>query len=262
MWDFIRATSGDGGYAEVRGWRYDVVATRYCSRPSVSDVTSPCLTKRDIYLRKVLRVRVDSKVLSLGRAVHEVFLYPFRYRGEDFERLVHGFRHVLRQYQDLRQYWRFFEKVFRKALTLSLISEEEQVPVSVEPYIPAGSIGLSDFVRPDLMVGFIPVDLVLVLGSHGLERKELALAGYALAIEAWTGNPVDVGVIIGIHMGDDTRFTWRVVRIDDSLRRRFLEVRDEVARILDYGEDPERPSSCPSTCPYREVCWNGGNVHS
>ncbi len=262
VWDFIRATSGDGGYAEVRGWRFDIVGARYYSRPSVSDVTSPCPTKRDVYLRKVFRIRVDSKILNLGRALHDVFLYPFRYRGEDIEKLVHGVKQVLKQYRDLRQYWRLLEKVFRKALTLSLIAEEEQIPVSVEPCIPAGSIGLSDFVRPDLMVGFIPIDVTLSLGNHGLERKELALAGYALAIEAWTGHPVDVGVVIGIYMNSDIRFVWRVVRIDDTLRRRFLEIRDEVARILDYGEDPGRPSTCPSICPYREVCWNEGSVHS
>jgi len=262
VWDFIRATAGDGGYAEVRGWKLDAVAPKYCSRPSVSDVTSPCPTKRDVYLRRSLKVRVESEILSLGKAVHEAFLYPHRRRGEDVERLIYGFRRALKQYQDLKRHWRLLECVFKKSLALSLIADEEQVPVSVEPCIPAGSIGLSDYVRPDLLVGFIPVDVVLIHGNHGLERKELALAGYALAIEAWIGHPVDMGVVIGVQASSEVKFTWRVVRVDDSLRRRFLDARDEVARILEYGDDPGTPPSCPSMCPYRGVCLSENTLRS
>jgi len=168
VWDFIRATAGDGGYAEVRGWKLDAVAPKYCSRPSVSDVTSPCPTKRDVYLRRSLKVRVESEILSLGKAVHEAFLYPHRRRGEDVERLIYGFRRALKQYQDLKRHWRLLE----------------------------------------------------------------------------------------------VKFTWRVVRVDDSLRRRFLDARDEVARILEYGDDPGTPPSCPSMCPYRGVCLSENTLRS
>jgi len=254
VWDYVRATAGDGMYAEVRGWRFDVVGGRFRARPSISEVTSPCPTKRDVYLRRVLHVYMDSQVLRLGRAVHEVFLLPFRYRGRDVEWLYGVFRRCLKDYTDLRGYWKVFESVFRKSLALSMIAEEEQMPISVEPYIPGGAIGLSDFVRPDLMVGFMPIDITLSLGGNSLERKELALAGYALAIEAWSGNPVDIGITIGISINSDVRFQWRVVRIDDSLRRRFIEARDDVARIIEYGEDPGKPSQCLKMCPFREVC--------
>lgn len=254
VWDFVRATAGDGGFAEVRGWKFDVVGARFCARPSISDVCSPCLTKRDVYLRKVLRISVDSEVFELGRAVHEVFLLPFRLRGRDIEFVYRSFRDLVRRcFPRLRSCWGLLEKVFRKALALSLIAEEEQLPVSVEPRIPGGVVGLSDFVKPDLMLGFMPIDITL--SGHGMERKELALAGYALVIEAWTGHPVDVGIIIAVQLNGDARLLWRVVRISDSLRRKFLEARDEVARILEYGEDPGKPSHCPQSCPYREVCW-------
>jgi CRISPR-associated protein Csa1 len=254
VWDYIRATSEDGGYAELRGWKFELTGPKYYSRPSVSDVTSPCPTKRDVYLRRVLRLNVSSPVLELGRVVHEVFLLPFRHRGRDVGELLRLFRRTVRGYEGLQGYRGYLEEVFWKALTLSLISEEEQIPISVEPHIPGGSIGLSDFVKPDLMVGFIPVDLTLAFRGHSFERKELALAGYALAIEAWTGHPVDVGVIIGVSFNAGVRFMWKVVRIGDSLRRRFLEARDEVARMLDQREDPGLPPSCPHSCPFREVC--------
>jgi CRISPR-associated protein Csa1 len=122
--------------------------------------------------------------------------------------------------------------------------------------IPAAAIGLSDYVKPDLMVGFIPVDIALAPSfDRGFERKELALAGYALAIEAWTGHPVDYGVAIYVNLNGESMLSWRVVRIDDSLRRAFLDTRDRVAMILEHPEEPPQPpDQCPQTCPYFEVC--------
>jgi CRISPR-associated protein Csa1 len=49
--------------------------------------------------------------------------------------------------------------------------------------------------------------------------------------------------------------SWRVVRIDDSLRRAFLDARDRVAMILEHLEEPPQPlDQCPQACPYFEVC--------
>lgn len=252
VWDFVRATSGDGGYAEVRGWKYDVIGPRYNARPSMADVCSPCPTKRDVFLRRVLKARVDSELLALGRAVHEVFLYPFRCRGQDVERVIHGFRRLLRELREVKKHWSFLSEVFRRGLALATISEEEQIPLSVEPRIPGAILGLSDYVKPDLLLGLMPVDIVL--NGNSFERKELALAGYSLTIEAWTGHPVDVGIMISIRLNSSASIVWRVVRVDDPLRRRFLELRDEVARMLEYGEEPERLPSCHQGCPYRGVC--------
>ena len=255
VWDFIRVVGGEV-VAEVRGWRFDVVSPRFVARPSISDVTSPCLVKRDVWLRKVARVRVDSVVFVLGRVVHEVFLYPFRYVNESLWDIVRGFDRFLNSLNSsVKKYRDVFYKLFRKALAFALYSSEEGIPISVEPMIPAAAIGLSDYVKPDLMVGFIPVDIALAPSNDkGFERKELALAGYALAIEAWTGHPVDYGVAIYVNLGDAS-LNWKVIRIDDSLRRVFLETRDRVAMILEHPEEPPQPADqCPQTCPYFEVC--------
>ena len=256
LWDYIRATTGDGGYAEFRGWRYDVVGPRYSARPSVSDVTSPCPTKRDVWLRRIARVRADGEALVLGRAVHEVFLYPFRIGAEDLHALARGFDRVMRGLDPrVRAYRKQLYDIYRKAVVLAMMAREDGVPVSVEPSIPGAAIGLSDTLRPDLLVGFIPVDIALTSPSiRNCERKELALTGYALAIEAWTGHPVDFGVVLYISLNGYVRFSWRVVRIDDTLRRRFIDLRDTVARILENSEEPEIADSCPTSCPFREVC--------
>lgn len=259
VWDYIRVVGGDD-VVDVRGWRFDVVGPRFLARPSVSDVSSPCPVKRDVWLRRVARVRVDSGLFSFGRAVHDVFLYPFRFRDSDigfvvrgFERLLHGFNGFLRDYRE------FFRRLFRKALALALYSYEDGVPISVEPTIPAAALGLSDFVKPDLMVGFIPVDIALAPSSdRGFERKEIALAGYALAIEAWTGHPINYAVALYISVRDqEPVLSWRVIRVDDSLRRLFLETRDRVAMMLEHGEEPKPSGQCVPGCPYAEFCGGG-----
>ena len=257
VWDYVRSVGGEV-VADVRGWRFDVVGSRFLARPSISDVSSPCPSKRDVWLRRVVRVRVDGGVFVFGRAVHDVFLYPFRFRDRDvvdivrgFEKMFHGFDPMLRGYRS------FFRKLFRKALSLAMYSNEDGVPISVEPMIPGAAIGLSDFVKPDLLVGFLPVDISLASVSERVfERKEIALAGYALAIESWIGHPVDfaVALYIGIVDGDNPVLSWRIVRIDDNLRRAFLEARDRVAMILEHGEEPPIPDNCYSSCPYSVFC--------
>jgi CRISPR-associated protein Csa1 len=256
VWDFVRVVGGEV-VAEVRGWRFDAVGPRFFARPSISDVTSPCSVKRDVWVRRVARVKVDSSVFVLGRVVHDVFLYPFRHLSDSLWDLVKGFDKLLNSFDSsAKRYRDLLYRLFKKALGLALYSSEEGVPISVEPMIPAASIGLSDYVKPDLLVGFIPVDIALA-PSHdkGFERKELALAGYALAIESWTGHPVDYGVAVYVNLGDGPLLNWRIVRIDDSLRRAFLDVRDRVALVLEHpDEPPELPDSCPQNCPYFEVC--------
>jgi CRISPR-associated protein Csa1 len=256
VWDFVRVVGGEV-IAEVRGWRFDVVGARFFARPSISDVTSPCVVKRDVWLRRVARVRVDGGVLALGRAVHEVFLYPFRHLQDSLWDLVKGFDRIVNSLDpSVKRCKDSLHKLFRKSLGLALYSSEEGVPISVEPMIPAAPIGLSDYVKPDLLVGFIPVDIALAPSwDRGFERKELALAGYVLAVEAWTGHPVDYGVAVYVNLGEGPLLSWRVIRVDDSLRRAFLETRDRVAMMLEHpDEPPQPPEQCPQTCPYIEVC--------
>ena len=256
VWDFVRVVGGDV-VADVRGWRFDVVGPRFLARPSVSDVSSPCPEKRDVWVRRVARIRVEASLFTLGRAVHEVFLYPFRHRLSSLWDLLKGFdRFVNSLDPSIKRSRDALYKLFRKALALALYSFEEGIPISVEPMIPAASIGLSDYVKPDLLVGLIPTDIALTPSTdRGFERKEIALAGYALAIESWTGHPVDYGVTIYINLNSDSMLNWRIVRLDDSLRRAFLEARDRVAMILEHPDEPPPISQqCLPTCPYLEVC--------
>ncbi|WP_083495153.1 type I-A CRISPR-associated protein Cas4/Csa1 [Ignicoccus islandicus] len=215
----------------VRGWDWSLLQNRAPVKPTVSEVTSPCPTKRDSYLRRVLGARPSSPLLEKGKMVHEAFMSPFR--GEERE-----FKEEL------------LKKVHEEAKLRKAIADEEGIPYKVESKLPGSVIGLSTIVKPDFLVGFMPVELVY--GWNGnVERKKLALAAYALVIEAWTGLPIDAGVVINVN---DQGIKYVLVRIGDYYRRKFLEERDYLASILSRKEDPGRAESCPNYCPFAEVC--------
>lgn len=136
-------------------------------------MTSPCLVKRGVWLRRVARARVDGDVFVLGRTVHEVFLYPFRHVSESLWDIVRGFDRLLSSFDSsLKRFRDGFQKLFGKALALALYSYEKGAPISVEPMIPVATIGLSDYVKLDLMVGFISVDVALAPSfDRGFERR-------------------------------------------------------------------------------------------
>ena len=228
VWDELRATAGDF-VVNTRGWDWGMVQPRFRARPSVSDVTSPCPTKRDVYLRRVLGMRAESQAMSKGKQVHEAFMAPFRDEEKSYDDPL-------------------LKRVYEEAKLRRAEAEAEGIPVSVEPEIPGSPIGLSSVVRPDFLVGFIPVEVVY---GNGLERKKLAVTGYALALESWTGHPVDAAVIVVVT---DRKTYWNLVRVHEGLRRKFIEVRDEVARIVAEKDDPGASDECPQTCPFKGVC--------
>ena len=259
VWDYIRIVMENGSYAEVRGWLRDAVAPRHSIRPSVSEATSPCPTKRDAYLRRVAKVSISSSdSLTFGRLVHEVFLAPLRFSFTSLSELDSLFNKVIGDYGELgARYKGALYEVFMKSVGLALQAREEGVPISVEPLIPGALIGFSDFIRPDLIVGFIPVEVVSSPPSgddSSMGRKDLAVAAYALAVEAWVGHPIDIGIVLHITVNGGAKFVWRVIKVDDALRRTVLDLRDTVARIIEHGDDPGVAGNCPRSCPFYGVC--------
>ena len=263
VWDYIRTMNNGvhGHYYEVRGWITDVISQRYPFKPSISDIVSPCPTKRDVWLRRVHGTRIDHGTLAIGRIIHRVFMEGFKhgYRGLDIER-VYGFknkflRSELRSCNGLLNY-KTLSKVFDHGYIHGYIAYMESIPISIEPSIPGSLIGLSDIIKPDFMTGFIPIELTTGTDRVYLDLKTIGLTGYALAIEAWTGNPVDYGVLIQIRLRN-CDINYRVIRIGDSLRKRFIELRDNIARMISLGEEPEKPPKCPEYCPYYEICGVG-----
>ena len=64
---------------ELRGWSREVGEVDFECLPTVSEAFSPCPIHRDVYVRRVLNLqpRVNDS-LSIGKALHELFLAPLR----------------------------------------------------------------------------------------------------------------------------------------------------------------------------------------
>ena len=273
VWSEIRSRAGEELGITIRGWMQDKVEPRFpYARPRVSEIASSCPAHRDVYLRRVRGLGgYAGDSLDLGVLVHEAFLGPLKLVGSGggdvaglYEWSVEWFKGLLARVVDggAGDRVEIVRAAFAHGLMAALNAAESGIPVAVEPVLSGAALGVAD-ARPDVIVANIPVEVVLASRGNGwVERKRLALAGYALIMESiWCVN-VDFGVIVGIQVsGNSVRVRWRVETLGDKLRRRFLEERDRVAAIIETGEDPGLPASCPARCPFREVCGvaRGGN---
>ncbi len=145
----------------------------------------PNKTRR--YLRRVAKIPMeDTEILRLGRLIHEIFLAPPFRESIPLSQLDSRFENILNDYGELgNKYKTQLYEIYTKAITLALNARDEGIPTSVEPSIPgAPPIGLSDVVKPDILVGFIPMELVTSSPTEELiSRKDIAVTAYALAIE-------------------------------------------------------------------------------
>lgn len=130
------------------------------------------------------------------------------------------------------------------------------VPPIAERKIDGSLIGLSRELSVDV---YTPFNAVADLKT-GEEREfhPYALAGYALALEAEEGVPVDYGFIVYVKFpGPVPSFKVKCFVIGDELRREFIEIRDEAHEVVSASRDPGKPLNCPSYCPYHPVCRGG-----
>ncbi len=134
----------------------------------------------------------------------------------------------------------------------SMVSEA--FPPVTELKVDGSLVGLSRELSVDI---YSPVGAVVDIKTGEVrEFHRYAAAGYALAIEAEKGIPIDLGVIIYVStdLGDVPSFVHDVFIVDDELRREFLEIRDEAQLLVERGADPGKPAACPRYCPYYSYC--------
>ncbi len=278
---------------ELRGWSWCDPPVLFVgsSRLSVSDVVSLCSSGRDVFLRYVLGVRGKfSRYIVRGLVVHVAFrefihsLKRVLYRDcvrsgvellealkrEGHAVFSHAFDDPVYSSLDAREVESLFWEVWKRGMTIYSGAFDRclrnasidiryldsivrmVVPLDVEFRIDGSRIGLSN-VRVDALL--FPCTPVEIKVGEGV-RPELALTGYALALESVLRRPVNYGVIVNVDIRSDLTLSWRVriVHIDDNLRLEFLNERDRRADIVDKKIDPGVSSSCPSTCPYYEYC--------
>lgn len=127
------------------------------------------------------------------------------------------------------------------------------LPVFEEKIVDGRFLGLSRELKVDV---FLDNRLVIDVKTGDVrDFHRYTLAGYALAIEADSEIPVDYGVISYLSIKDGfVKIRNDVFFIDDALRREFIEIRDKAFDIIQLGEDPGYPTSCPDYCIYYDYC--------
>jgi len=133
------------------------------------------------------------------------------------------------------------------------------VPPVVERKVDGSLVGLSRELSVDI---YTPFNAIADLKTGEVrEFHPYAATGYALAMEAEEGVPVDFGFVVYVRIEPPRMvpsFRLRYFVIGDELRREFLELRDEAYAVVSVGRDPGRPPRCPDYCPYYAVCRGGG----
>jgi CRISPR-associated protein Csa1 len=129
------------------------------------------------------------------------------------------------------------------------------VPPVVERKVDGSLVGLSRELSVDI---YTPFNAIADLKTGEVrEFHPYAATGYALAMEAEEGIPVDFGFVIYVQI-EPLRlvpsFRLRYFVIGDELRREFLELRDEAYEVVSVGRDPGKPPKCPDYCPYYVIC--------
>ena len=258
-----RLRSQDPVEEEFRGWNWDKppLRPRGYFGLGVSEVAYRyCPTRRDFYLRRMGVRGTVTEPLYNGTLVHMVF----NIAAEDVRRgLVLG-----------KRGWEVYEEASSNAverlkkagidvdsrpwllrLYKMLVldwSAEEWYTLFTEYKVDGSVLGLSRNLRAD---GLAEGGLVLeVKFGRPANFHKLALAGYALALEASLETAFDYGVLVYESNNGDVRVDWEPVYISTSLRKEFIEARDELIDMLINDIEPPKASSCPSSCPFKEVC--------
>jgi len=259
---------------ELRGWCWDrpPIKPRAYLGLGVYDVASYCPTRRDAWLRRVCRVRPQEVAsLRLGSDVHEVIssvvstVRTYAALSNLWECDLSVVESVLKRY-DSREWFSVLKDIaYITYYTLMSDYVWSTYGVGHQPFlgwlsevrVDGSLIGLSPNLRVDALVsGNLIIDFKV---GRKFENHELALAAYALALEANLEVPIDYGFIVYIAPNGRSKVSVKAVYIDSDLRRDFIDARNEVIDMLLSEREPPKALTCPQTCPYRQYCLGGGS---
>jgi len=280
----------DRGVAEeLRGWNWDKpplspIFSASGGRLGVYEVAGHyCPTGRDLYLRRVMNVRVPPSpamaeggylhallcriILAAKRALYaaegnpldalEVLRRPDLPPVENGAPDADGLREkaTLLWNHEYRQIAARVQDVLARQPRIGVDSLVNlALPVIVEQKLDGTFLGLSPHLSVDAFVWSEPMVLDVKFG-----RKEpfhrLSTTGYALVMESIYEYPVNLGCLVYASFADGRVLLERDFHvIDDELRQWFIEARDERARLVEEEIDPGLPEKCPLSCPYYRVC--------
>jgi len=272
---------------ELRGWNWHQppLAPVYDLRLALYEIAnSYCPTNRDLYLRRIDRIRSKPNAAMIrGKVFHEVLVRALvRVKRLIYEKGVGNYLEILcelnkplnmdfiseyRNQMQEEEYAELLKKAealaaFENARVTARIQEylvkqpyiEEDslatlaVPVVVEQKLDGTFIGLSANLSADAFTFSEPMILDLKFGEPKKFHR-LATTGYALVMEAIYEFPINIGCIVyGEFKNGRLGVKKDIHIIDDELRQWFIEERDEKMRMI-YEEIDPGIGKCYDSCP-------------
>jgi len=246
-----------------------------------------CPTGRDLYLRRVMKVRVPpNSAMVEGGYLHGVVAgiilaaktIIYRYGADCLEPLAVELERPRypeelsgeldhQQVAELRkkaegiwryEYRRIVHRVQEAINTHPYIGPDAittlALPVMVEQRLDGTFLGLSKHLSADAFVTSEAMIIDIKFGPREPFHR-LSPTGYALVMESLYEYPVNLGCTVYVFFQDDRLVVEReFYLIDDELRQWFIEARDERARIVEEEIDPGPAQECSGSCPYYRQC--------
>ena len=269
---------------DLRGYSWDKPPVEPINdvRLSISDINGFCPTRRDAFVKYVLREKPRmNQHMVRGLAYHKVIrdtlvalkkaVYSGITSGEELVELFFSNNEIPEKISknlgvDLKECLKLYRFLVLQisarvdeVLSKYPDSDDENIvglalPPFVEKRVDGSLVGLSKHLSVDV---FTPHAVLDFKSGYSKEEHMLGLAGYALAIEADEEIDVNYGFLIYIRVDKNVHFRPAGFVVGDELRREFIEVRDEIAELVDSGIDPGKPNQCPKFCSYYGVCNEG-----
>lgn len=288
--------------SELRGWSWfqEPMSAPYTSiKLAVFEVASKyCSTARDLWWRKVMQLKSDPNELMVeGKLLHGVMAdvislgkkliwtlginHPAEIiaRIREFDQIAFerewNKNKVKPLFEDVAQKARLIwdyetsmiEARLREALSRQPYAKEDSIisaaiPIVLEQRLDGSLLGLSKHLSVDAYQSAEPLILELKFAERA-DFHKLQVTGYALVAESLYEYPVNLGCIVypsfeGGTLGVEKEFFL----IDEELRQRFLEQRDERMRIVVEGVDPGLMEECPTICPFYGKCYTSSEQSS
>lgn len=273
---------------DLRGWRWDrpPILPIYDAPLTVDEVAdSPCDTGRDVYLRRVLGVCAARARQSIERHAFQAVVTDlitgakrliYQYGAACLDALEglraqplpvpdDGLSHeawlalghkleVLRAFEARRVIERVEATLARYPTAGPDALATLALPVQVGLRLDGKFLGLSSLLHADAVL--LAEGIVAQLSvSPRQERHRLLTTGYAMVLESLYERPFDIGFIVYVNVLEGRVVVERDLHIiGDELRQRFLQEREERARLVDEEIDPGLSMECPTVCPFLEHC--------
>lgn len=277
--------------SELRGWNWHQppLLPIYDVRLGVYEVAGYyCGSSRDLYLRRVMGKQarpnpamlaggvlhsvVANLVLQVKRAIYtcgvECVPEIEALSGPDSTLLTTQEQSIAAEQlveleTSARTLWRFEQRRILARLEEALARQPRigpdalaalAVPVMVEQKLDGTFLGLSKHLSTDAFLFAEPMVMDLKFGLKE-DFHRLATTGYALVLESLHEYPVNIGCTVYVKIDGERVLLERDFHlIDDELRQRFVESRDEKGRMVEEEIDPGLAPECRANCAYWETC--------